>query len=263
MANKVDIITVTRNNTTYLQKYLEALTTNTDGEHWKLTVVSNHSTPANYAEELSLKNKYGFDLHQREKTQSFSANCNLGVSITSEEYICFLNDDTEPQKEWLDEMLKILKASKQNGIVGAKLYFPNNYIQHCGIAFHSNKMPGHIWWNQIKKDDKRASKKLELKSVTGGCMLMRRELFEELGGFDENYLVAGYEDIDLCLKADVAKYKIIYCPTAEVLHHEKVTQNKISPATRAEYHEHNTEYFMSKWYSYIVPDYHKYEHGVR
>jgi GT2 family glycosyltransferase len=262
----VSIITIHRNNLRYLTKYLCAVQENTHHKNYEIILIDNKSDDLCLEEIAKLTDPEtlpGLNIQVKfnREMKSFAENCNIGSEISAGDILCFLNDDTEVQPNWLTEMLKTLNRSKV-GIVGARMYFPTLFIQHAGIAFHQNKMPGHIWWNRLHKDDPRLLEEKEFKAITGGCMVIRKKLFESLGRFDENYKYAGYEDIDLCLRANKAGYKIKYCPKAEVIHHEKITQNKFDNNTRDWYFQHNTDYFMKKWGDKIEPDYHLYEPGV-
>jgi GT2 family glycosyltransferase len=265
MKPRVSIITIHRNNLPYLEKYAKALKENTTYSNFEVILIDNASVPSIAKDIFAIVDSMGsthVTVYLNKEMQSFAANCNFGASKASGELLCFLNDDTEPQKGWLTEMVKTLQRYDECEIVGAKMWFPNQMIQHAGIAFHQNKMPGHVWWNQIHKDDERLEKEQEFNAVTGGCMLISSSFFKKMGCFDTKFERAGYEDIDLCLRVGAIGKKIYYSPKAGLIHHEKVTQNKFDPKTRQEYHVKNTQLFLDRWADKIVPDYSKYEPGV-
>jgi len=265
MKLRVSIITIQRNNLPYLEKYAQALRENTSYPNFEVILIDNCSIPSMAKDISTIVERMGsihVTVYLNKKVKSFAENCNFGASKASGDLLCFLNDDTEPQKDWLTEMVKTKEKNKDCGIVGARMWFPNQIIQHCGIAFHKNKMPGHIWWGQIHKDDERIQKEREFNAVTGGCLLITSNLFKIIGGFDTKYERAGYEDIDLCLRVRVAGHKIYYSPKAGLIHHEKVTQNKINTFERQSYFVKNTKLFLERWADKIVPDYSKYEPGV-
>ena len=131
---------------------------------------------------------------------SFASNNNVAAAEGNSEYILFLNDDIEPLSEiWLLQMANILNNDEKVGAVGAMLLYPNKLIQHIGVMFdqRTNGLPFHIFYQ--KPVSEFALKNRYYQAVTGACMLVRREDFEKLGGFDERYFY-GYEDIDLCLR---------------------------------------------------------------
>ena len=265
MKPKVSIITIHRNNLAYLEKWGQALKENTSYHNLEVLLVDNASEPSCSEQVIKIvkqMNPIHGTVFFSSTMKSFAENCNIGAYMATGDYICFLNDDTEVQKGWLTEMVETMERNKDCAIVGAKMWFPNQMIQHCGVAFHSNKMPGHIWWNQIHKDDERIQKEREFQVVTGGCMLVDVSIFKKTGCFDTIFEGAGYEDVDLCLRFRASGHKIYYSPKAGVIHHEKVTQNKCNPQIRQAYHIKNTETFLKRWADKIVPDYHLFEPGV-
>ena len=102
----------------------------------------------------------------------------------------------------------------------------------------------------------------EFQAVTGGCLLIKTDLFRELNGFDERYIVAAYEDLDLCLRARQKGFKVVYAPKAELIHYESVTQNKFDDSFRKAYFKNNHDLFMSEWNGKFEFDYNKYDSEV-
>ncbi|RYD03774.1 hypothetical protein N752_18680 [Desulforamulus aquiferis] len=165
-------------------------------------------------------------------------------------YLVFLNNDTVSLPDWLDNLVSIIENQSDVGIVGSKLLFPNGTIQHAGVAIAENApwplTPFHIF-HRKPGDFKEANRFRELQVVTGACMLIRRELFFDVGCFDEAY-VNGYEDVDLCLKVRQKGYRVIYCPHSVLYHYESVSEgrfNHIDP---------NICHFHAKWLGKIEPD---------
>lgn len=271
---ETSIITITRNNRSYLTNFFKALFENTDPKRFELILFDNASTESDrkYAEDLCHQYRYERDAQIRfvknEKMKSFAANCNVGSSMAEGGFLMFLNDDTEVQPKWLDHLIDSIThdlyyEGERIGIVSPKMYFPNGNIQHCGIAFHkADMMPGHIWWNKKKRNDPAVMKPKFFQAVTGGAMFIRRRTFVELGGFDEVYAVCAYEDIDLCLRAKEANLAVKYEPRAEILHHESVTQKKFDPAFRQEYFVKNTKTFLDRWRDKIDADYSRMTNGA-
>lgn len=265
MNPKVTLVTIHHNNPTYLEEYARALRANTNYKNFNLVLIDNvplASREEFLAKILVILEPIKVKVILNDKIKSFSENCNLGAKHADGELLCFISDDVVPDKNWLTEMVKTMKRHKDCGVVGARLWFPNQMIQHCGVAFHKNKMPGHIWWNQIHKDDERCKKEREFVAVTGACMLINSVLFKNSGGFCTKYERGGYEDMDFCLRVREKGHKIFYSPKAGAIHYEKVTQNKLDPFIRQSYFVKNTKLFMEKWMDKIVPDYHLYEPGV-
>ena len=154
----------------------------------------------------------------------FGRMCNQGARSAKGGYLLFLNDDTAPlESDWLARMLA-QAARKAVGAVGATLYFTDGRIQHAGVMIGTPNGAGHpgrlsngspCWpWLEMTR---------EVSAVTGACLLMRREVFAELGGFDEAFPV-NYNDVDLCLRARRAGYKVMLDAQAKVEHAESTTR---------------------------------------
>ena len=150
----------------------------------------------------------------------FAAMNNLGAGKATGELLVFLNDDIEPlEAEWLGALLA--QANREEvGAVGAKLVYPSGAIQHAGIAIGIMEATGHLhrntfgaqYWNWLPFTR-------NVSAVTGACLAMRKSVFEELGGFDEQFPV-NYNDVDLCLRARRAGYEVIVEPAAVLRHYE-------------------------------------------
>jgi len=146
---------------------------------------------------------------------TFSKACNEGFENTNTEWVLFLNDDIEIKNDFVSLMLET--AEKFNAVVvGAKLLYPNGNIQHIGVYYNLQKLPFHL---ELNKPDRKVKDSL-VPAVTGACMLVKSEVFREVGGFDEGY-ENGFEDIDFCNKVREKGYKIALCGRTELIHYEK------------------------------------------
>ncbi|HBC31239.1 MAG TPA: hypothetical protein DC024_08365 [Clostridiales bacterium] len=178
----------------------------------------------------------------------FSKSCNRGAEVANYEYLVFLNNDTIVLEGWLEGLLSVMNFDKQIGIVGSKLLYPDNTIQHAGVCFDDECMPFHIY-NRLPSSFSGANKVREFAAVTGACFMIQSKLFKELGGFDEIYL-NGIEDIDLCFKVREAGHKIVYSPDCTLYHLESKTRKKISTKQVK-----NLAVFKERWGKKIQPDY--------
>ncbi len=157
--------------------------------------------------------------------RGFSGANNLGASHASANVLLFLNSDVIPQQPgWADAMLRVLAQDDDAGIVGARLLFPDGSLQHAGMEFRRDEQWG-IWTNQhpnagtapeFDPDEPR-----EVPAVTGACLMIRRALFDEIGGWDNDYLIGDFEDSDLCLAARSRGYRVVYQPAASLTHLER------------------------------------------
>ena len=188
------------------------------------------------------------------KNGGFSAANNRAAAVAQGEFICMLNSDTVPHKNWLHAMRSTMKALPQVGAVGAKLIWPPwatgaripGAVQHAGVAFNAQRMPYHIM-EGFPPDHRLVNRPLLMKACTGACLLVRRKLWDQVGGLDEAFGQGNFEDIDLCLKIAQLGYEIAYCPTA-VLYHTGSGSDNVLDAER------NTYLFIHRWQREIVSD---------
>ncbi len=154
---------------------------------------------------------------------------NAAVAATDGEYLLFLNDDIEViEAGWLDAMLEAA-AWSGTGIVGARLLYPNRSVQHAGM-FLGDGMGRHAFRHADENDPGYfglARTTREVIAVTGACMLVRRDIFEQLGRFDESHDVIN-NDLDFCLRAHRAGWRTIYTPYATLIHHELISRGHLS-----------------------------------
>lgn len=213
---------------------LEATTRPTDFE---LIVVDNGSTDetSSLLAEQAAAGKLTVIANAR--NLGFAAACNQGAAAAAADAVVFLNNDTEPSDGWLDALLDAAEAPDV-GIVGARLLYPDGTIQHAGIELVDG-VPDHPF-RFAAADLPDANCRRDLDMVTGACLLAKRSLFEEIGGFDTCY-VNGVEDVDLCLKAREAGYRVVYEPAALLTHHEGQTPGRFDHVSQ------NLEKFFDRW----------------
>jgi GT2 family glycosyltransferase len=182
---------------------------------------------------------------RHERSTGFAASCNDGAAAGTGEWIAFLNNDTIPLQGWLDALLRYASPRERIGFVGAKLLFPNDTIQHAGVVFARDLSPHHIYAG-FPAEDPVVNKSRRFQVVTGACAVIRRALFEELGGFDIGF-VNGYEDIDLCLRLGGLGYEVHYCHESVLYHFESATRDDAL-------NRRNHELFLERWSETIYQD---------
>lgn len=145
----------------------------------------------------------------------FAAACNQGAAVAGGDHIVFLNNDTEVQPGWLEPLVTQLETGA--GAVGSLLLYPDGKIQHAGVDIFRDT-------NGVLVAENRRSRhpRGKVDAVTGACLAIRRDVFFELGGFDEGYL-NGYEDVSLCLSLRRAGYRVVFEPASVVTHHESAS----------------------------------------
>ena len=149
-------------------------------------------------------------------------------SAPEREYLLFLNNDTEViTPTWIEEMLMHAQRPEV-AAVGAMLYYPNDTIQHAGVILGLGGYAAHAFAG-VKRGNAGYIGRLlyaqNYSAVTGASMMVRRSVWEELGGFDETYPV-NYNDVDFCLRAGEAGYRIVWTPHAELYHYESKTRGR-------------------------------------
>ena len=228
--NKVSIIIPFRNQVKLLKKCVLSVLEKTDGVKYEIILVDNQSTQKriqNFLTEITQQNYQKVSVLQFDKPFNFSAINNFAVEKAKGEFILFLNNDTEViTQNWLKSMLELFNNSRI-GVVGAKLLYPNNTIQHAGIEFRDG-MPINAFGKIQDSGEKGApfNKVHECLAVTAACMMTRKKLFQKVGGFDEINLPIAYNDVDYCFTVREAGLKVIYQPKARLYHHESASRGK-------------------------------------
>lgn len=146
---------------------------------------------------------------------SFAEHCNLGAQRATAPILVFLNDDTEPQPGWL-EVLTAPLSELDIGITGARLLYPDRTLQHAGVYFDA---PGGVLTAHNVLEDLPTR---DVDAVTGACLAITRALFDQCGGFDDEFR-NGYEDVDLCLRVRAGGWRVRYVAEAVVTHHESAS----------------------------------------
>ncbi|WP_052263250.1 glycosyltransferase [Geobacter pickeringii] len=234
---RVSIIIPLYNKVEYTKQCLEALALNTDHSlGYEVILVDNASSDgtADYLRTLSGE----VTVVTNRTNLGFAKACNQGGRIARGRYLVFLNNDTIPHPAWLDGLIR---GTERDGadIVGAKLLYPNGRTQHAGVAFNEQSIGYHIF-NGFPADAPAVNRKRFMQCVTAACMLVKRELFAELDGFDEGY-VNGFEDVDFCLRAGERGRRILYTPESALIHFEETSEGRKS------HDEPNIRRFLSRW----------------
>lgn len=237
---KIDIVTVTYNCRDYIRNFLEGLYRKT-GRDFNLYIFDNSSSDGSkeILREYELLKKNIKIIYSDKNINFGPANNYLVKNFCREKLLLFINNDIIFTDNWLDNLINGMKETDAD-MVGAKLIYPDNKtIQHCGIEFDICGMPHHIY-RFATAELLQTNKRREFPNVTAACMLMKRQEFLDVGGFDEKY-INGYEDNDLCMKLFVNKKKIVYEPKCELFHFESV-----SPGI-SDQNIFSGNYFFERW----------------
>jgi GT2 family glycosyltransferase len=180
-----------------------------------------------------------------ERNLGFAASCNDGAAASTSPFVVFLNNDTLPLDGWLDALVGYAKRHERAAVVGSRLLFPNDTIQHAGVVICQDRVPRHVYVG-FPADHPAVSKSRRFQIVTAACALVRRDVFEATGGFDTTFS-NGYEDVDLCLRLRESGHEIHYCCESSLYHLEMVTRESGS-------NEPNHDLYMRRWGARVQPD---------
>lgn len=177
----------------------------------------------------------------------FAGACNAGAGISTGDFLVLLNNDTLPTRGWLEALVNYAAAHPNAAVVGSKLLYPNNTIQHAGVVFGLDRYPHHLYAG-FPGDHPATNTSRQFQAVTAACCLIRRDAWTQMGGLDRTF-INGWEDVDLCLRLAAAGFEIHYCADS-VLHHLESSTRDL----RANQELENRQRFVSKWQHRIQPD---------
>jgi len=220
------------------EQCLSELARVTSGISYEVIIVDNHSTDgtADFLEQLS----GDIQIIRNSENLGFAKACNQGARAARGRFLIFLNNDTIPLSHWLTALVAEVTSHPDVGIVGSKLLYEDDTIQHAGVVFSREAlMPYHLY-RRVHRDHPAVNRRRTFQSVTAACMLIRREIFEVECGFDETFQ-NGFEDVDLCLKVGDKGWQIVYQPASVLYHLESQT-----PGRKA-HDQENALRFLGRW----------------
>ena len=246
----VSVIIPNKDEKETLQTCMEMLEKNTGYQNFEIIIVENNSTTDEifrYYKELSGNRK--IHLLRWGKEFNYSAINNFAVAHAKGEYLLFLNNDVKSiNPDWLEEMLGVCQRPEVGG-VGAKLIYPDNTIQHAGCVIGMGGIAGHMFVDMPADRTgylHKASLLQDMSAVTAACLLMKKEVFEQAGGFTEELAVA-FNDVDLCLKVRKNGYLIVYDPYAKLYHMESKTRGAEDSKEKVRRFQTEIEYMRCHW----------------
>ncbi|TDK39774.1 glycosyltransferase [Rhizobium deserti] len=226
---KISIIIPSRNSFALISRILTDVYERTDYPDYEVIVVDNGTTDQNVLDLYKMweRNEASFSVLMKSEPFNFSRSINRGMQASKGGAFLILNNDVEViEDQWLKEMASCLSL-KDAGIVGAKLLFPDDTIQHAGIIVGFGGLAGH-WYLRSPKDYGGAMNRLHVRNsftcVTGAVMLISAECARAVGMWDEDHFAIAYNDVDYCLRASKAGYRIVWTPFACLYHHESLSR---------------------------------------
>jgi GT2 family glycosyltransferase len=179
--------------------------------------------------------------------QGFATACNSGAAAAEGELILFFNNDLAGEPGWFEALLSYASSNERAAVIGCKLLYPNESIQHAGMVICGDLLPRHVY-RLFPRHHHAVSRSRRFQAVTAACLLVRTSLFQDLGGFDPAF-VNGFEDVDLCLRASAADAEVHYCAESTLVHFEAATRGE-----RADAFRRNAELFLERWSDAVQQD---------
>jgi len=257
---KVSIIIPSRNKADLLKNCLKSIDVKSTYRNFEIIVIDNNSDEKDFfalIKQYSENSGLDFRCIEDKEEFNFSRLINLGRQHATGEYLVLLNNDTEIiSPDWLEALMEHTQR-KDIGVAGCKLLYDNDTIQHAGVIIGLGGAAGHVlvgedrdgpgYFNYVNMLN-------DYSAVTGACFMVRTDVFDEVGGFDEKFGTE-YNDVDFCLKVIEAGYRNLYVPHCELYHYESMSRGH--PHSNSEsYKKHLREVnlFRKKWKSYVEND---------
>lgn len=249
----VSIIIPFRDKVDLLKNCVESILSRTDYKNYEIILADNRSQLEKTDKYIKkIVSQHDCIRHIRvDMPFNFSAINNYAVTKSSGERLLFLNNDTVViNSQWLSEMVMEMQRPSV-GIVGAKLLYEDDTVQHAGVIYGIGHVAGHAFRYLPDTDHghmNRASLVQEYKAVTGACLLTKRCLFDKVGGFDHENLAIAYNDVDFCLSANELGYKVIYSPNAKLYHLESKSRANDLSEKEVQRYEKECIFMTEKWH---------------
>lgn len=249
---KVTIIIPTKDKVDLLRKCIESIENKTSYKNYEVIIIDNQSHENGtkiYLDDLPKKYE-NYSVIKFEEKFNYSKMNNFAVKYAKGLHLLFLNNDVEVKSPgWIDALLEHSQR-QEVACVGAKLIYPDNRIQHVGVVVGFFGCAEHLYKFADSHDIGYMGQFISVRNcsaVTAACMMIKRDTFDELNGFDENMKV-GFGDTDFCMRAVEKGYLNVFTPYAELYHYESATRGK----SVMDPHPEDTIYFKSRWHEFIL-----------
>lgn len=240
---KVSIIIPAYNQFDYTYACIKSIARNSGDCEYEVILADDISTDQTKRIQRIVK---GLIVSRNSENLRFLKNCNKAAKLAKGKYILFLNNDTTVQEGWLSSLVELIESSADIGMVGSKLIYPDGTLQEAG---------GIIWndatgWNYGRNDD--ASKPeynyvRDVDYISGAAIMIKADLWEQIGGFDELFAPAYCEDSDLAFEVRKLGYRVVYQPKSVVVHYEGISNGTDINSGLKKYQVENSEKFKIKW----------------
>jgi O-antigen biosynthesis protein len=241
---RASVIIPVFNKVEYTFQCLRSLLREVDFSDAEVVVVDNASTDET---ARVLAHFEGFvRVVRNDRNLGFVEACNRGAAAARGRFLVFLNNDAVVLPGWLENLLDTAEWDERVGAAGSMFLYPDGRIQEAGAVVWRTGEAFHYGWGK-SPEDRRFSFAREADYCSGASLLVRRELFERLGGFDARYAPAYYEDADLCFGVRSLGYKVVYQPLSRVIHYEGATAGTDTRSGFKQFQVTNRAKFREKW----------------
>ena len=265
---KISIVIANKDHAADLERCISSIVEKSTYDNYEIVIVENNSCSPEIKAYYTKLLGYSYEEAVCEKSVlksgdgkitivifegqfNYSAVNNLGVSCADGDYILLLNNDTEViTVNWMEELL--MYAQREDvGAVGAKLYYGDKTIQHAGVVLGlgAHRTAGHSHYKQHRQNlgyMGRLCYAQDVTAVTGACLMVKKSLYEEVGGLDESFAIS-LNDVDFCLKLRKKNLLNVFTPFAELFHYESVSRGLDDNGEKAERYNRESERFREKW----------------
>lgn len=251
---RVSIIIPVYNKIEYTLTCLLSLCQHATDYPYEVIVVNDHSTDATESIMQLIENVV---LINNDTNIGFLRNCNLGAAVAKGDLLLFLNNDVNLLEGWLDNLVQTIDTVDNAGLVGSKLIYSNGILQEAGgviwqdgsgMNYGRGEHPDHPKFNYLRDTD----------YVSGASIIIRKETFERLNGFDEVFIPAYYEDTDLCFKVrEIANMRVLYQPRSAIVHYEGISSGTDLSSGVKRHQAINHPVFRAKWETALSHHYDK------
>lgn len=257
---KAEIIIPTRNNYQDLKKCIDSIINKTTYKHYSISIVDNLSTDEATVNYLSsIQSLAGINISHFHENFNYSKINNQTIEKSNSDIIVLLNDDTEIiDGSWLEELVS-QALRNEVGVVGSRLLYSDNTIQHGGVVLGVGGIANHAFQKMHAQSHgyKNLTKLVrETSAVTGACMAFKKDTWKRVKGFDQINLPRSFNDVDFCLKVRESGLKIIWTPFATLYHHESKTRLKFEQWDDEDktLFEKESNYMIDTWGSSLAED---------
>lgn len=249
----ISILIPNKDHADVLYKCINSIFEKSSYKNFEIIIIENNSKESetfSYYETLKSRKNIKVLEYEAGGKFNYSAINNFGAQFAAGEHLLFLNNDISViSEDWLEEML-MYSQRKDVGAVGAKLYYPDDTIQHAGVIIGLGGVAGHSHCG-FKRIAPGYMTRLhfaqECSAVTGACLMTKKSIFEEVAGFDEKLFEVAFNDVDLCMKIRKKGYKVIWTPYAELYHYESKSRGYDDTPEKKQRFKRETLNFKTRW----------------